>query len=286
MKFSLIVTTKGRTEELARLFRSLASQTFADFEVIISDQNEDERLVPVIKTADFRGGCIHIKSSGGASRGRNHGLARASGEIVGFPDDDCCYPSGLLHQVAEFFDTHPEYGYVTGRAYADDGGDSVAGYAKRASKIHRLKLHRQGVEFTFFCLRSRIGNVRFDEHMGVGSSSPWQSEEGPDFMLHLEERGVHGYYDPQLAVWHARPVTLYNAKDIDRTYRYSCGNGYFYRKHQYPSWFFAYQMARSTCGLILALTTLRLGRARVQLARLKGRWRGWNSTPAPTTSSV
>ena len=48
MRFSLIVATFGRTEEMRNLLLSLASQTEPDFEVVVVDQNSDERLVPIL----------------------------------------------------------------------------------------------------------------------------------------------------------------------------------------------------------------------------------------------
>ena len=49
MRFSLIVATIGRTEELVRLFHSLECQTHRDFEAIIVDQNTDDRLIAIIR---------------------------------------------------------------------------------------------------------------------------------------------------------------------------------------------------------------------------------------------
>ena len=69
MLFSLIVATRGRTEELSRLFDSLLRLDIQDFEVILSDQNEDDRLDPVIVKSGLENRLIHIKSTGGLSRG-------------------------------------------------------------------------------------------------------------------------------------------------------------------------------------------------------------------------
>ena len=280
MKFSLVISTRGRTHELARMFRSLTDQTLQDFEVILSDQNEDDRLLPVIQESGLEERLIHIKSWGGASKGRNQGMAKASGDFLNFPDDDCAFPPHLLELVAAFFQNHSQYGYLSCRAFADDGEDSVARYAKHASEINKMTIHAQCVEFGLFFRRSQLGGLHFDEQMGVGAQTPWHSDEGPDLLLRLEEMGVHGYYDPRFTIWHPQPVTCYDAKAIDRTYRYACGNGYFYRKHHYPVWFFTYQMARTLCGLLLALAMLKFGKARLYHARMRGRWRGWNSNPA------
>jgi hypothetical protein len=113
--------------------------------------------------------------------------------------------------------------------------------------------------------------------MGVGAPTPWHSDEGPDFLLRLMAKGVRGYYDPAFGVFHPRPMAQLDAKALDRTYRYACGNGYFYRKHGYSNWYFAKKMARTSCGLLLALARFRPQLAKLYLTRLRGCWRGWNA---------
>ena len=275
----MIISTRGRVAELERLFRSFKQQTHQDFEIILSDQNDDDRLVALIHSLELGERFIHIQSSGGASRGRNQGILRATGEILTFPDDDCAYPPRLLESVDAFFQEHAEFGFLSSRAFGDGGEDSVSRFSRQAAEITKLNIHSQCVEFGVFFRRSALGETKFDEEMGVGAPTPWHSDEGPDLLLRLMENGVRGYYDPEFAIWHPQPVTLYDEKAIDRTYRYACGNGYFYRKHSYPRWYFFYQMARSSLGLLLALATLRTGKRRLYLARLRGRWRGWQNNP-------
>ncbi len=283
--FSLIVTTIGRTSELGTLFRSLRDQNYQDFEVIVADQNKDGRLENYLKTIDPGFPLKRVESSGGASRGRNDGLAAASGDIFGFPDDDCAFPPTLLRDVAAFFEQRPEFGYLSGRSFADDGHDSVSRHAKTASEIRRETVHAQCIEFAIFIRRSALGPTRFDESMGPGSALGFHCDEGPDLFLQLAARGIRGYYDPAFAVWHPRPVSRYDAKEIDRTFRYGCGNGYFYRKHGYSSSCFARQMIRTCCGVLLSLLMLKPRKAELYMARLRGRWKGWNA-PIPAQASA
>ena len=49
VRVSLVVSTVSRTGELARLMDSLLGQEFKDFEVLVVDQNSDDRIVSVLE---------------------------------------------------------------------------------------------------------------------------------------------------------------------------------------------------------------------------------------------
>jgi glycosyltransferase involved in cell wall biosynthesis len=274
MKFSLILSTRNRTKEIVKLFEGFRSQTLQDFEIIVSDQNEDDRLVDLFAEINWPGKLTYLRNTGGVSAGRNCGLALAQGEIIGFPDDDCMYHPTCLQDIAGFFDAHVEYGYLSGRSVADDGQNAIRA-AKEAGQIRRQTIYRQCIEFAFFVRRSSLGDLRFDEKMGVGADSPWQSDEGPDLMLQLEKNGVHGYYDPRFVVWHRRPELTYDDAMVMRCFQYACGSGYFLRKHRYPLWFFLRMNLLSCSGAALGLLTLRPKMARFYWLRVYGRWQGW-----------
>lgn len=283
MKFSLIIPTVGRVKELERLFRSLAMQTFTDFEVIISDQNDDDRLVEVIRKAGLSHPVRHLRSKRGASRARNAGIEVARGEILTFPDDDCAYPPEVLERVERLMREKTDMAYLSGRSYFDDGADAIARHATEPAAINREGIHNLGVEFTLFIRRDCLGDLRFDEQMGVGAETIWHSDEGPDLMLRLEEKGGHGYYDPQIAIWHPRASARITPQVIDRSYRYACGNGYFLRKHGYPASFYRRRVARTLLGMVMSLAFLRFRRARFYAARARGLQRGWNSYGKPSS---
>ena len=103
--FSLILATVGRTKELDRLFNSLAAQTFLNFEVIVVDQNPDNRLVPHIERACSLGIVVkHVRHNPpNLAAARNAGIAVATGEWLGFPDDDCWYDPRVLEKIARRF---------------------------------------------------------------------------------------------------------------------------------------------------------------------------------------
>ncbi|MCE0483909.1 MAG: glycosyltransferase family 2 protein [Methylacidiphilales bacterium] len=278
MKFSLVLATRNRTREITRCLEGLTAQNLQDFEVIVSDQNGDDRVTRILApfAEKWQGRLIHLRCEKGVSHARNRGLDAARGEIVGFPDDDCVYPPDLLDRVARFFDTHPQYGYLSGRSYFDDGKDAASRHAKAAGPVGRYSIYHQCIEFAMFVRREKIGAVRFDENMGLGADTPWQADEGPDLMLRLEAEGVRGYYDPEFGVWHPRQALTYDDEMIERCHRYACGSGYFLKKHRYPLTFLLYLDARTLTGVLLGVLTLRPRMAAFYWARIRGRRRGWN----------
>src|ERR1700754_3487501 len=85
--FSLIVCTVDRSDQLERLFASLKVQRYTDFEVILVDQNLDDRLAGLVEGYSPSFTIRHIRSERGISRARNNGMAIATGSYICFPDD-------------------------------------------------------------------------------------------------------------------------------------------------------------------------------------------------------
>jgi glycosyltransferase involved in cell wall biosynthesis len=111
---SLILATKDRTAELARFLRSLGRQTHAEHELIVVDQNPDDRLLPVLRA--HPGMTIRrLVAEAGLSRARNLGLAAARGQVIAFPDDDCWYAPDLLQKVTGYFESRPDWSGISGR---------------------------------------------------------------------------------------------------------------------------------------------------------------------------
>ena len=138
MKASLIVATKGRVDEVGRLFDSLCKQTYRDFEVIVVDQNPDDRLGELVRTYGAGMTIRWIRWSPGLSRARNAGLKQASGEIVAFPDDDCVYPDETLEQVVQEFRRVPECDGLLGASVDETGRRKRIKDARDAAEGRRL----------------------------------------------------------------------------------------------------------------------------------------------------
>ena len=197
MRFSLIVSTLGRTAELGRLFSSLEAQTYRDFELILVDQNRDERVRPIFDPYAERFSAVRVHSAKGALRGRNVGIENARGDVIAFPDDDCWYPPTLLETVANLLNDHPEWDGVTGR-HAESSR-----WSNRPVRINRINVWKRAIEWTMFQRRSVVEKVGcFDETLGPGAQTPWGAGEGTDYLIRAVDEGFHYQYEPSIEVHH------------------------------------------------------------------------------------
>jgi GT2 family glycosyltransferase len=277
LKFSLVLATVDRSSELIRLFKSLTEQSYSGFEVIVIDQNEDDRLEPLLTQYASYFPLRHLRSSvRGLSRARNLGLEYVRGEIVGFPDDDCWYPSVTLELVGAFFARHPEWAALCGRSVDQEGKKSHADWPVRPMEIGKFNLWT--VSFALFFRRSAVQAVGgFDEELGVGAGTPWGSCEESDFALRAIQAGHRIFYDPALFVYHPQTVLNYNARAFARAYHYAMGQGRLLRKHRYPVTTVFYRSLHTLAGSALALSSGRFDKALYHWKVFEGRLRGWVS---------
>jgi glycosyltransferase involved in cell wall biosynthesis len=274
MKISLILATKGRVEEVAKLIRSLTKQEYHDLELLVVDQNEDDRLVKILtdKTALFP--IVHLRSKCGLSHARNVGMAYATGDIIAFPDDDCWYPEKLLTRVVSQFQTHPRIGGLTGRSEDGQGEASGGCLSRQESRVDVKNVWKKGISYTIF-LRSEVCHAvgSFDEELGLGAGTRFGSGEETDYLIRTVKMGFEIHYYPDLIVYHPNPI-LYDRNHCNKAFRYGLGMGRVLSKHRYNLSFNLYTVFRPFVGAVLSLLTLRIRKAAYHLAIAGGRVSG------------
>jgi ADP-heptose:LPS heptosyltransferase/glycosyltransferase involved in cell wall biosynthesis len=235
-RVSLVVSTVNRAGELTRLMDSLLGQEFKDFEILVVDQNCDDRVVPILEGYQSRLNIRRFQTLAryGISSGRNDGWRRARGDVILFPDDDCWYPPWFLRKGVELLDT-TRAALVSGR-FANESGRSINGrFSSRAHFITRRSVWTAQSESATFYRRDlleRLGG--FNEELGIGSATPWQAAEGPDLILNALQRGCMCYYDPSLYGFHLEYDLDDPTGKMPRKGRmYGRGMGYVLRRHGY-----------------------------------------------------
>jgi glycosyltransferase involved in cell wall biosynthesis len=241
---SLILATVGRTDQLDRLFDSLASQTFSNFEVIVVDQNADERLAPHMDRAKSLGIAVrHLRHCPpNLASARNAGIEIAGGDWVGFPDDDCWYDCRLLEDVAARFQRadNPEGVIVRWVEQAEQPMLASDLSWERSRAFRDIPVS----SITLFCRRDLFNKIGgFDARFGVGQ---WfGAGEETDLVLRALQSGAHFTYEPLAEVHHAvAPAKLPANPQARLALRHRArGTGALYAKHHLPVWVIARGLA-------------------------------------------
>jgi len=281
---SLIVCTIGRSTKLARLLTSLNAQTRTSFELIVVDQSDSDEIEAALRSQGAGYAICHVRSARGLSRARNVGLRYARGDVVGFPDDDCWYDKGVIEHVARFF-KRPECAVLTGRTVDRDGIESVSAHRAESGFVNRHNVFESGNSSTLFARSAAIRDIGgFDETLGVGAATPFQSGEETDLLLRLMRKGYTLCYDRAFTVHHDQTddspeVTL------ARIRAYSPGYGRVLRIHHYGPGYLAKRVSRAALRGAVCLVTGDQQGARQRYGWAMGSLRGFLAQPTAAHQS-
>lgn len=275
-RFSLIVATRGRTAELGELFDSLAAQGQPPeaLEVLVVDQNGDERLAPIVAAHAAKGLVVRRITSAvpNACHARNLGLAEARGAIVGFPDDDCILPPGVLTRVLAAFATDPTLAVLTGPAASPEGGLGSGRWRQDPGPITPANVWTSVIEFNLFLRREvALALGGFDDRLGPGT--PWGSAEGNDLVMRALGAGHAARYDPDLRIVH--PDKRLTEVARSRAAAYGRGLGFVLRRHGVPPPVWLPYFIRPLGGVVLSALRGRFGDAGYYWGSFSGRLAGF-----------
>jgi glycosyltransferase involved in cell wall biosynthesis len=202
VRLTLILATVGRSAEVATALRSFASQTTRDFEVVVVDQNHDDRLGPFIAEMQATGICVkHIKMrERGLAKARNLGLAESEGDFVAFPDDDCWYEQDTIERVIDTFEARPGLTGVVGRWVEQARGREGNGYRFSLAEWRSFR-GGDAPSITLFLKRALVNELGgFDPRLGVGQ---WYGAgEETDLILRVLATGAEIWHEPSIKVHH------------------------------------------------------------------------------------
>ncbi len=274
---SLVIATIHRTAELERLLTSLDQQTCRDFEVIVVDQNGDERLVPVLDNHP-KLTLLHLRSERGLSRARNAGLRRAQGEIVAIPDDDCWYPKYLLGSVEAWFEAHRQFELLTTALQTAEYSSSGPNLPATSRRCTKANIWRCAISTTMFLRRSVCSAVgEFNEYLGVGAPTTYQSGEETDYALRALEAGFRMWYEAALTVHHPPIFSLERLRK--NTYPFALGAGCVLGLHRYRLDQVCAHLLRSLGGAAFSLCRGDWNRAEIYALRGAGQLVGYLAGP-------
>lgn len=274
MKFSLILATIERTQELAFFFDSMVQQSYKNFEIIIVDQNQDNRLNTILNQYSLLMSLKHIKiPPNGLSNARNIGMKNISGDIISFPDDDCWYFPNTLDKVVGILRKDSSIWGVSTKCVDENGNTSVARFLPNSTIVSKNNVFNTIISISFFIRIDK--NIAFDENLGVGAKSILGAGEETDYILKHINQNRQILYKPEIKVGHPNPLFKIDNTFIIKSYKYGLSFGYILKKHSFPLHIVLKFIIRPFFALILYSFMFKFNRSKLYWVILKSRIKGY-----------
>jgi glucosyl-dolichyl phosphate glucuronosyltransferase len=135
---SVVLATRNRAENLARLLRGLAAQVGSpDFEVVVADNGSEDGTPAVIEAIrpELVLQTVRVPRPG-KGRALNAALVLARGEIVVFTDDDVIPAPDWLAEISRAASAFPAHNVFGGRIEVD--AKAVPGWIRRSFNLMGL----------------------------------------------------------------------------------------------------------------------------------------------------
>ncbi|WP_082697105.1 glycosyltransferase family 2 protein [Kocuria rosea] len=272
LSVGIVIPTLGVNDCLDATLASIAGQSVPAKCVIVIDQSSSQRIEQICNDGSHASNVIHVRSHTGASHARNVGIDNLPPgvDIVGFLDDDCTYAEDCLFQATQYFGTDM-VGAISGRL---ESHQNRLAFGDKDARLNRKTVWTKAIEATTFCRMNALQKVgQFDESLGIGSSTPWQSGEGTDLLLRLMKGGYSVWYTPSCKVYeHDQRKGPLNSMTL-KTRNYARGTGRVYRAH-YSLHTCLWQVLRPCIGAVISFATGNTGKANLRIQSAIGRWEG------------
>lgn len=245
-KVSIIILTYNSREDIDTLLKSIESQTFKDYEIIVVDNASNDDTIKFIKE-NYSGIKIIVNPENyWFAKGNNIGIRQAHGEYILICNDDIKLDDNCLELLMGDLAKDEKIGAITGKilrltenndySIVDCAGLSRTIYRKFANIGENQRDSGQfenyhqifGVSGAFFLIRKQVlesikyQNQYFDEDFIA-------YKEDIDLSYRLKHRGWKIMYEPKAIIWHKRSMQKSTLKD--RKNKNKLIKAYSYRNH-------------------------------------------------------
>lgn len=204
MKVSVIVPTFNANGRIANCIKSILSQKFDEFEVIVVNDGSTDSTAEIAKKS---GAKVFSKINQGPAIARNFGAQKAKGSILVFIDDDCITEKNWLSEMVLPFE--------------DKNVVGVQGAYKSRQKELCARFIQMEIEDRYEKIKSAknidwIGSYSaayrrdvFFSVQGYDSSFPTSSGEDPELSFKLQKAGNRLVFNPKAIVFHQHDTDFF-----------------------------------------------------------------------------
>lgn len=202
-KVTIIIPTYNRADLLPFAVKSVLSQTFADFELLILDDASTDNTQTIAESflSDPRVRIVRHPKNIGITANRNYGLSIAKGTYIAMLDsDDVWLNNNKIARQVEILESHPQIGIVGtyGKKINIDGREmgEITSKAADLSIRHRMMYQNQFIQSSVVIRKEALDAVGwYDEKMPIWEDyelwlrlgEQYQFRNIPEFMTGYRE---------------------------------------------------------------------------------------------------
>lgn len=143
LKFSIVIPTYNRCQVLISSIKTVLSQNYSNFELIISDNHSTDNTAKYIQNMDDKR-LVYTKPNRHCCMAMNweHGISIAQGDYIFVLGDDDGLVEGALSEVAKIIDAHPTKAICwkkSNYAWPNSASKSNTAWVNTKKKSYRLK---------------------------------------------------------------------------------------------------------------------------------------------------
>lgn len=233
MKFSFVIGTLNRSDELKYCLESLLEQDYQDFEIIIVDQSVDDKTEELAKKFNSKRIKYNRVGFHGLSKARNYALERSTGDYVCLTDDDACYSENYLSTLKKHFVINPN-SIISGYMWDGVNKKDFIDYSKiqegKALSTRQIIRWCPSPAITF---PKNVYEIcgGFDENFGVGAK--YGAGEETDFLLRAKMQEYQVFYWSDVKVIHPHEnavIAVDQNAENRKAQNYPFGIGAMYKK--------------------------------------------------------
>lgn len=169
VNISVIIPLYNKEAIIERSLKSVLSQDYGDFEVIIVNDGSTDHSMEIVRSIQDPRIVLIEQENGGPSKARNTGIKHAKGEWIVFLDaDDELLPNALSHFRA-LIEDYPKATMIVCPFYIDNGVTRKLWRLKASWQVNPFKTHFFDVFYTrtgnFICTKELLHKHSFNEHL-------------------------------------------------------------------------------------------------------------------------
>ena len=210
MRYSVIIPVYNRPDEVDELLKSLTTQHFTDFEVIVVEDGSSVSCKEIVdRYTDKLDIKYFFKSNSGPGQSRNYGAERSEGEYLIILDSDVILPEGYFDAVEKELAASPADAF----GGPDRAHDSFTDIQKAINYSMTSFFTTGGIrggkkKMDKFYPRSFNMGVRRAVYEALGGFSKMRFGEDIDFSIRIFKGGYICRLFPDAWVYHKRRTDL------------------------------------------------------------------------------